>query len=156
MSDFCHFDATGSSRMVDVGNKPVARRLARASGLVRMAPETLALIHERRAAKGDVIEVARLAGIMAAKRTHELIPLCHQLPIEVVAIDFLPDRKRATLEIEAWAVSSSREGRRIGSVPTDVGTVSVRPVVGISMMEVPRRRWRRKQRGDCHCRQDHS
>jgi cyclic pyranopterin phosphate synthase len=106
MSDFCHFDATGSSRMVDVGNKPVARRLARASGLVRMAPETLALIHERRAAKGDVIEVARLAGIMAAKRTPDLIPLCHPLAIDSVAVDFTsPDDRTlaivATVQVEA-------------------------------------------------------
>ena len=88
MSELTHFDATGASRMVDVGEKPVSRRLARASGVVRMSPETLALVRDKRAAKGDVLEVARLAGIMAAKRTAELIPLCHNLPLESVTIDF--------------------------------------------------------------------
>jgi cyclic pyranopterin phosphate synthase len=106
MADFCHFDVTGASRMVDVGNKPVARRLARASALVRMAPQTLSLIQERRAVKGDVLEVARLAGIMAAKRTSDLIPLCHQLAIDAVAVDFTsPDDRTlaiaATVRVEA-------------------------------------------------------
>jgi len=106
MPDLCHFDASGAARMVDVGNKPVARRLARASGRVCMAAETLALIHERRGAKGDVLEVARLAGIMAAKRTSDLIPLCHPLAIESVAVDFTsPDDRTlaitATVQVEA-------------------------------------------------------
>jgi len=106
MSSFCHFDEAGASRMVDVGNKPVTRRLARASGSVRMAAETLALVRDKRAAKGDVLEVARLAGIMGAKRTSELIPLCHPLPIDAVTIDFaFPDvqtvRIEATVEVEA-------------------------------------------------------
>jgi cyclic pyranopterin monophosphate synthase len=88
MSELTHFDATGASRMVDVGEKPISRRLARASGVIRMSAETLAHIRDKRAAKGDVLEVARLAGIMAAKRTAELIPLCHNLPLESVTIDF--------------------------------------------------------------------
>jgi len=74
--------------MVDTSAKPETQRLARASGLVRMAPETLALIRTRGLTKGDVLEVARLAGIMAAKRTGDLIPLCHPLPITSAAIDF--------------------------------------------------------------------
>jgi cyclic pyranopterin phosphate synthase len=106
MPDLTHFDASGASRMVDVGEKAVSRRTARASGRVRMAAETLALIHDRRAAKGDVLEVARLAGIMAAKRTPELIPLCHALAIESVAVDFTsPDDRTlaiaATVQVEA-------------------------------------------------------
>jgi cyclic pyranopterin phosphate synthase len=88
MSDFTHFDEHGASRMVDVGDKPVTKRLARASGIVRMLPATRTLIMDRRMAKGDVLEVARLAGIMAAKRTDELIPLCHSLPLDAVRIDF--------------------------------------------------------------------
>jgi cyclic pyranopterin phosphate synthase len=88
MSELSHFDASGASRMVDVGDKPVTRRIARARGVVRMAAETLAMIRDKKAAKGDVLEVARLAGIMAAKRTAELIPLCHPLSLESVAIDF--------------------------------------------------------------------
>ncbi len=88
MSDLTHFDAAGASRMVDVSAKPETQRLARASGRVRLAPATLALIRNRAVAKGDVLEVARLAGIQAAKRTGELIPLCHPLPLNAVAIDF--------------------------------------------------------------------
>jgi cyclic pyranopterin phosphate synthase len=101
-----HFDETGASRMVDVGEKPVTHRVARASGVVRMKPATRTLIMDRKLAKGDVLEVARLAGIMAAKRTGELIPLCHPLPLEAVRIDFaeLDDdglRIEATVEVTA-------------------------------------------------------
>src|SRR3954453_2721193 len=88
MSDLTHFDEHGASRMVDTSLKPETLREARASGSVRMRPETLRLIRERGHAKGDVLEVARLAGIMAAKRTGELIPLCHPLPITSAAVDF--------------------------------------------------------------------
>jgi cyclic pyranopterin monophosphate synthase len=106
MGELSHFDATGASRMVDVGAKPISRRVARASGLVRMGKETLSLIRDRKAAKGDVLEVARLAGIMAAKRTSELIPLCHNLPLEAVSIEFdFPDDQslqiRASVEVDA-------------------------------------------------------
>jgi cyclic pyranopterin phosphate synthase len=88
MSDLTHFDDFGASRMVDTSGKPETLREARASGAVRMQPATLALIRDHRLAKGDVLEVARLAGIMAAKRTGELIPLCHPLPITSAQIDF--------------------------------------------------------------------
>ena len=106
MNKLSHFDDAGASRMVDVADKPVTRRLARASGQVRMAAETLSLVRDKRAAKGDVLEVARLAGIMAAKRTSELIPLCHPLPIDSVSIDFtFVDtqmlRIEATVQVEA-------------------------------------------------------
>ena len=101
-----HFDDVGASRMVDIGDKQVTRRMAQASGLVRMAAETVSLIRDKKASKGDVLEVARLAGIMAAKRTAELIPLCHPLPLESVAIDFtFTDdqtlRVEATVQVEA-------------------------------------------------------
>jgi cyclic pyranopterin phosphate synthase len=88
MSELSHFDERGASRMVDTSAKPETLREARASGRVRMAPPTLALIRDKVLAKGDVLEVARLAGIMAAKRTGELIPLCHPLPITSAALDF--------------------------------------------------------------------
>jgi cyclic pyranopterin phosphate synthase len=88
MSELSHFDEKGASRMVDVSAKPESDRLARASASVRMKPETLRLIRDRSLAKGDVLEVARLAGIMAAKRTGELIPLCHPLPITSAQVDF--------------------------------------------------------------------
>jgi cyclic pyranopterin phosphate synthase len=88
MGELTHFDAAGGSRMVDVTAKPVTLRKATASGRVRMSRPTLALIRDRKLAKGDVLEVARLAGIMGAKRTAELIPLCHALPLDAVEIDF--------------------------------------------------------------------
>jgi cyclic pyranopterin phosphate synthase len=88
MPDFTHFDEQGASRMVDTSEKPETLRQARASGRVRMAPATAALIRDRALAKGDVLEVARLAGIMAAKRTGDLIPLCHPLPITSATVDF--------------------------------------------------------------------
>ncbi len=89
-----HFDETGASRMVDVSDKVETVRIAIASARVSMLPETLALIRDKGLSKGDVLEVARLAGIMAAKKTPDLIPLCHPLPITGVKIDFefLDDR----------------------------------------------------------------
>jgi cyclic pyranopterin phosphate synthase len=109
MSYLSHFDERGQSRMVYVGGKPITDRMARASGLVRMASATLATIRDRQLAKGDVLEVARLAGIMGAKRTSELIPLCHPLPLDSVTIEFsFPDD--ATLVIEATARVSARTG----------------------------------------------
>ena len=84
MPDLSHFDETGASRMVDTSDKPETLREARATGTVRMAAATLSLIRDRALAKGDVLEVARLAGIMAAKRTSDLIPLCHPLPLTAV------------------------------------------------------------------------
>ena len=88
MAELTHFDATGASRMVDVAAKPSTLRTAEASGLVRMKPATLRLILDRKSAKGDVFEVARLAGIMASKRTGDLIPLCHPIGLDAVAVWF--------------------------------------------------------------------
>ena len=86
MAGLTHFDESGASRMVDVSGKDVTLRTARASGRVRMLPATLTLVRDRRVVKGDVLEVARLAGIMAAKRTGELIPLCHPLGLDSVEL----------------------------------------------------------------------
>src|SRR5919201_5786015 len=88
MTDLTHFDEHGASRMVDTSDKPETLRQARASGRVRLAPATAALIRDKALAKGDVLEVARLAGILAAKRTGDLIPLCHPLPLTGVTLDF--------------------------------------------------------------------
>ena len=109
MSQLSHFDESGASRMVDVGAKPETQRVARASALVRMTPATLALVRDRKLSKGDVIEIARLAGIMAAKKTAELIPLCHPLPLTSVALDFTYDGDDA-LRIEATAKVFGRTG----------------------------------------------
>ena len=104
-----HFDDTGDSRMVDVGDKTVTRREARARGFVNMGAETLRLIRDRQLAKGDVLAVAQLAGIMAAKRTGELIPLCHPLPLESVSITFdFPDDR--TVQIDATAAVTAKTG----------------------------------------------
>ncbi len=88
MMELTHFDETGASRMVDVSSKEVTLRQARAAGLVRMQPATLELIRNKQVAKGDVFEVARLAGIMATKRTSELIPLCHSLGLDSAQVEF--------------------------------------------------------------------
>jgi len=90
MAGLTHFDKDGSAHMVDVSEKPDTARVAVASGRISMAPETLALIVEGRAKKGDVLGVARLAGIMAAKKTHDLIPLCHPLALSKVSVDLEP------------------------------------------------------------------
>ena len=87
MSDFSHFDARGQAAMVDVGAKPVTERTATARAKVAMLPATAALIRSGGAKKGDVLAMARIAGIMAAKRTSELIPLCHLLPISSVSLE---------------------------------------------------------------------
>lgn len=109
MSELTHFDDRGASRMVDVSAKEPSLRTATASGLVRMKAETLALIVDRKLAKGDVLEVARLAGIMAAKRTGDLIPLCHPLGLDGVEIDLTP-RPPDALEIVATARLHGRTG----------------------------------------------
>ena len=90
MSGLTHLDGSGAARMVDVSEKPVTARIATAVARVVMRPETLAVIQAGAAAKGDVLAVARLAGIMAAKRTAELIPLCHPLPLAAVQVDIRP------------------------------------------------------------------
>ena len=104
-----HFDDQGDSRMVDVEQKPVTQRMARASALVRMSPETLRQIRDRQLAKGDVLAVAQLAGIMAAKRTGDLIPLCHPLALESVTVTYdFPDDQ--TVRIEATARVTAKTG----------------------------------------------
>ena len=110
MADLTHFDDKGDARMVDVGAKQVTERIAVAKAVVAMQPETLALIVERRAAKGDVLAVARLAGIMAAKRTADLIPLCHPLALNSVAVDLACDKTASTVEITATAKVAGRTG----------------------------------------------
>ncbi|WP_284176907.1 cyclic pyranopterin monophosphate synthase MoaC [Rhabdaerophilum sp. SD176] len=105
-----HLDASGAAHMVDVGEKAVTTREALAEGHVVMAPATLALIRDGLSKKGDVIAVARLAGIMAAKRTHELIPLCHPLLLTKVAVDLEPDERLPGLRITARARVSGQTG----------------------------------------------
>ena len=105
-----HFDASGQARMVDVSDKPETRRVAVAEGVLRMAPDTLALVREGRAGKGDALGVARLAGIMGAKRTADLIPLCHPLPLAQVAVDLVPDDAIPGVRISATVRTTGRTG----------------------------------------------
>jgi cyclic pyranopterin phosphate synthase len=100
-AQFTHFDAAGQAQMVDVGGKDVSRRVARAAGRILMLPETLALIRDGKASKGDVLGVARIASIQAAKRTAELIPLAHPLPLTHVAVEFRLDADAVTIEVTA-------------------------------------------------------
>lgn len=108
MAEFTHFDEAGRAHMVDVSDKPVTDRIAVARGRVEMAPETLAMIEEGRAKKGDVLAVARLAGIMGAKRTAELIPLCHPLAITKVSVDLAC--RNGAVEIEATVKTTGQTG----------------------------------------------
>jgi cyclic pyranopterin phosphate synthase len=105
-----HFDAAGKAAMVDVTAKPETNRTATARARITMQPATLALIQSGTATKGDVLGVARLAGIMAAKRTADLIPLCHPLPLTQVTVDLTPDPAANAVEIAATVRTAGRTG----------------------------------------------
>ena len=105
-----HFDHQGQAHMVDVAAKSETHRIARAAGTIRMAPATLALIAAGEAKKGDVIGIARIAAIQAAKRTAELIPLCHPLPLTRVAVDFTLDDAASAVHCEVTAETVGRTG----------------------------------------------
>jgi cyclic pyranopterin phosphate synthase len=110
MSDLTHFDEAGNARMVDVSDKAESERIAVAKGSVYMAPETLALIRERGVKKGDVLSVAQLAGIMAAKRTPDLIPLCHPLALTSVKVELALDEARNAVDIQATCKLKGQTG----------------------------------------------
>ncbi len=110
MTRLTHIDETGAARMVDVSAKDVTSRVAVASGRVFMKPETLAAIMEGSAKKGDVLAVARVAGIMAAKKTHELIPLCHPLMISKVTVDFAPVEAESRIDVTATVKVEGKTG----------------------------------------------
>ena len=110
MDELTHFDEQGRAVMVDVTAKATTERIAIAKGSVVMHAETLALVRDRKFEKGDVLAVAQLAGIMAAKRTADLIPLCHPLPISAVAVDLAPDLAASAVEITATVRTTGRTG----------------------------------------------
>ena len=110
MKELTHFDEKGHARMVNVGEKDETRRVAIARGYVSAKPETIQRISERGFKKGDVLEVARLAGIMAAKRASELIPLCHPIPLTAVRVDLAVDAATHRVEIEAEVQTVGRTG----------------------------------------------
>jgi len=119
MAKLTHVDDKGKARMVDVGEKPVTRRRAIASGRVTMKPETAAAIKEGAIKKGDVLAAARLAGIQAAKRTAELIPLAHPLPLDHVAVDF--EVKDESVEVRAEASVTARTGVEMEALAAVIG-----------------------------------
>ena len=108
--DLTHFDAQGQAHMVDVSDKAVTSRVAVAEGWIRMAPATFGIISEGRAKKGDVLGIARLAGIMGAKKTADLIPLCHPLPITKVAVELTLDADLPGVRIEATVKTTGQTG----------------------------------------------
>ena len=110
MAELTHFDAGGQAHMVDVSEKPVTYRVAVAEGWVRMRPETLALVTAGTAKKGDVLGIARLAGIMGAKKTADLIPLCHPLAITKVTLDLTPDAALPGVRITATVKTTGQTG----------------------------------------------
>jgi len=110
MSKLTHLDDKGQARMVDVSAKDVTTRQARACGRIVMTAETLSMITQGRAKKGDVLAAARIAGIMAAKKTHELIPLCHPLLISGVSVEFTPDPKANAIGVEATVKVEGKTG----------------------------------------------
>ena len=110
MSKLTHLDASGNAHMVDVSEKAVTSRSATARARVEMLPETLELILTGKAKKGDVLSTARIAGIMAAKKTHELIPLCHPLLITKVSVDFAPDLPKSVIEVMATVKVEGKTG----------------------------------------------
>jgi len=110
MNKLTHLDATGNAHMVDVSDKHVTSRSATAKAQVLMLPETLALILGGNAKKGDVLATARIAGIMAAKKTHELIPLCHPLLITKVSVDFEADEKTSSIAVSATVRVEGKTG----------------------------------------------
>ncbi len=110
MAELTHFDAKGDAHMVDVSDKAVTARVATAAGYIKIAPQTLDLIVNNLAKKGDVLGVARLAGIMAAKKTSDLIPLCHPLPITKVALDLVADPDLPGVRVTATVKTTGQTG----------------------------------------------
>jgi cyclic pyranopterin monophosphate synthase len=124
-----HFDAEGAARMVDVSEKAATQRVAIARGSVRMAPDTLALVEAGTAKKGDVLGVARIAGIMAAKRTADLVPLCHPLALSKVTVNFETDAEEARVLIEA-------EVRTTGPTGVEMEALTAVTVAGLTIYDM--------------------
>ena len=152
-----HLDASGNPRMVDVGNKPITRRVAVAEGFVRTSQELLDAIREDRVAKGSVLQVARLAGIQAAKRTDELIPLCHSLPLDAVNVELTLTDIGVAITVEAstsWKTGVEMEALTATSVAAltviDMGK-AIDPAMTIERVQLVRKvggergEWNREQ-----------
>jgi cyclic pyranopterin phosphate synthase len=126
-ANLTHLDDQGAARMVDVGEKPIAHRQATAECYVRLAPATLAALREATVAKGDALQVARVAGIMAAKRTADLIPLCHPLPLSSVEVSFEP--KEDGIRVEATARVTGRTG-------VEMEALTAATVAGLTLIDM--------------------
>ena len=118
-----HLDETGAARMVDVSEKEITRRVARASGALRMEPTALAALVEGSLPKGDALAVARVAGIQAAKLAPTLVPLCHPLPLEHVAVELVPDRELPGVRVSAEVVASARTGAEMEALCAVTGAL---------------------------------
>jgi cyclic pyranopterin phosphate synthase len=161
MTGLSHIDERGCARMVDVGGKAETERVARAEAVVRMADETLAVIEDEAVPKGDVVATARLAGIMAAKRTHELIPLCHQLNLSAVSVEIEADRELPGLRVTTEARLHGRTGVEMEAlVAASVAALTIydmckamdrgMEVTGVRLLEKSGGRsgtWRREEQG---------
>jgi cyclic pyranopterin phosphate synthase len=117
MSKFTHFNKAGEAHMVDVGDKAITQRVAVAEGLIRMQAETLTLIAEGSHGKGDVLGIARVAGIMAAKKTSDLVPLCHPLSISKVAVDFEIQNEQNAVACRATVHTNGQTGVEMEALP---------------------------------------
>lgn len=123
---FTHFDEAGKAKMVDITEKPITERIALTEGFVKMKKETLAMIVDKKIAKGDVFQVARLAGILAAKMTPHLIPLCHPIPITSIEIEIEADFKKNGVRIETKAKTNAKTGIEMEAmVATSVAALTI-------------------------------
>src|SRR5438067_13549877 len=125
--DLTHLDESGHARMVDVGAKPDTERVAVARGEVHISPETLALVREGKAAKGDVLAVARVAGIMAAKKTSELIPLCHPIMLTSVKVDFA---------FQEWGIGIEATARTVGPTGVEMEALTAASVAALTIYDM--------------------
>src|SRR5947209_20466978 len=129
MGDLTHLDAAGQASMVDVGDKPATERRARARAVVRVSPDTAATDEAGNAPKGDVIGVARIAGIQAAKRTSELIPLCHPLALSYVGVE-------GSVDVEAGEISITAEARTTGPTGVEMEALTAASVAALTVYEM--------------------
>ena len=135
MRELTHVDADGAARMVDVSGKSETARLARAAGSIRMRRSTFEAVRDNVVAKGDVLGVARIAGVMAAKRTAELVPLCHPLPLDDVQVELVLDAALPGVQVEAVARTTGRTGVEMEAITA----VSIALVTIYDMAKAPDR-----------------
>lgn len=137
-----HFDATGQAHMVDVGNKNETHRIAIASGIIRMKPETLAIIESGTAKKGDVLGIARIAAIMGAKRTSDLIPLCHPLALTRVTVHFAVNNSQSSISCTAQVETFGKTGVEMEALTAvQIGLLTIYDMCkavdrGMTMMDI--------------------